>query len=197
MNKTILSLLIAGMLAGCASTREKPANVVDMSAQNAQQQDADARAAADKAAADKAAELSALERQRLTEQEAARNQQMGDPLKDPASPLAQRSIYFEYDSATVQDSDRPTLEAHAAYLASHKDAKVVLQGNTDERGSREYNLALGQRRADSVRKVLNLLGVQEAQIEAVSLGEEKPKMTGEGESVWKENRRVDLVYQGE
>lgn len=192
MNKTILSVLMVGMLAGCASTREKPANVVDMNAQNAQQQDAEA-----KAAADKAAELSALEQQRLAEQEAARNQQMGDPLKDPASPLAQRSIYFEYDSAAVQDSDRPTLEAHAAYLTSHKDAKVVLQGNTDERGSREYNLALGQRRADSVRKVMNLLGVQEAQIEAVSLGEEKPKMTGEDESVWKENRRVDLVYQGE
>ena len=196
MNKTILSLLLVGVLAGCSSMQGKPADVVDMNAQKAQQ-DAAAKAAADKAAAEKAAELSALEQQRLAEQEAARNQQMGDPLKDPASPLAQRSIYFDYDSADVQDSYRPTLQAHSDYLTSHKDAKVVLQGNTDERGSREYNLALGQRRADSVRKVMNLLGVPETQIEAVSFGEEKPKMTGEDEAAWKENRRVDIVYQGE
>lgn len=191
MNKTILSLLLVGVLAGCSSTQKKPADVVDMNAQKSQQD------AAAKAAADREAELRALEQQRLAEQEAARNQQAGDPLNDPSSPLAQRSIYFDYDSATVNDSDRPTLQAHAGYLTSHPDAKVVLQGNTDERGSREYNLALGQRRADSVRKVMNVMGVQESQMEAVSLGEEKPKVTGEGESSWKENRRVDIVYQGE
>ncbi|HUW27346.1 MAG TPA: peptidoglycan-associated lipoprotein Pal [Sulfuriferula sp.] len=189
MNKTILSLLLVGVLAGCSSMQEKPANVVDMNAQKAQQD------AAAKAAAEKAAELRALEQRRLAEQEAKNNQM--NPLKDPNSPLSQRSVYFDFDSSVVQDSYRPTLQAHAGYLAGHKDAKVTLQGNTDDRGSREYNLALGQRRADSVRKVLNVMGVPEAQMEAVSFGEEKPKATGEDEAAWKENRRVDIVYQGE
>ncbi|GBL46316.1 18K peptidoglycan-associated outer membrane lipoprotein [Sulfuriferula multivorans] len=190
MNKMILSLLLVGVLAGCSSMQEKPANVQDLNAQKAQQD------AAAKAAAEKAAELRALEQRRLAEQEAARNKQV-NPLTDPNSPLSQRSIYFDYDSSVVQDSYRPTLQAHAGYLSSHKDAKVTLQGNTDDRGSREYNLALGQRRADSVRKVLNTLGVPESQMEAVSFGEEKPKATGDDEAAWKENRRVDIVYQGE
>jgi len=189
MNKTILSLLLVGVLAGCSSMQEKPANVEDLNAQKAQQD------AAAKAAAEKAAELRALEQRRLAEQE-ARNKQV-DPLKDPNSPLAQRSVYFDFDSSVVQDSYRPTLQAHAGYLISHKDAKVTLQGNTDDRGSREYNLALGQRRADSVRKVLNVMGVPESQMEAISFGEEKPKAIGENEAAWKENRRVDIVYQGE
>ncbi len=189
MNKMILSLLLVGVLAGCSSMQEKPANVVDMNAQKAQQD------AAAKAAAEKAAELRALEQRRIAEQE-AQNKQV-DPLKDPNSPLAQRSVYFDFDSSVVQNSYRPTLQAHAGYLTGHKDAKVTLQGNTDDRGSREYNLALGQRRADSVRKVLNVMGVPESQMEAVSFGEEKPKATGDNEAAWKENRRVDIVYQGE
>jgi peptidoglycan-associated lipoprotein len=118
-----------------------------------------------------------------------------DPLNDPKGILAKRSVYFDYDSYSVKDEFKPMLEAHAKYLNSHKDRKVIIQGNTDERGGREYNLALGQKRAEAVRKSMALLGVPDAQMEAVSLGKEKPKATGSDEAAWAENRRADLVYQ--
>jgi peptidoglycan-associated lipoprotein len=117
-----------------------------------------------------------------------------DPLKDPNSPLAKRSVYFDYDSFVLKDEFRPVVEAHAKYLNSNRSRKVIVQGNTDERGSREYNLALGQKRAEVVRKSLLTLGVSDAQIEAVSLGEEKPKSTGLDEAAFAENRRADLAY---
>jgi peptidoglycan-associated lipoprotein len=119
-----------------------------------------------------------------------------DP-RNPASPLAQRRILFDYDSAAIRDEYRPLLEAHAQYMRKEKAAKAILQGHADERGSREYNLALGQRRAESVYKALSLLGVAEAQIEAVSLGEEKPVAEGHDEEAWKQNRRTEILYQGE
>jgi peptidoglycan-associated lipoprotein len=87
------------------------------------------------------------------------------------------------------------VEAHAKYLAANKGRKILIQGNTDERGGREYNLALGQKRAEAVRKALSLLSVPESQMEAVSLGKEKPKATGSDEASWAENRRSDIVYQ--
>ena len=118
-----------------------------------------------------------------------------DPLNDPRGPLAKRSVYFDYDSYIVKDEFRPLIEAHAKYLVANKNRKVLIQGNTDERGGSEYNLALGQRRAEAVRKMMTLLGVAEAQLEAVSLGKEKPKALGHDEAAWAENRRVDLVYQ--
>jgi peptidoglycan-associated lipoprotein len=120
-----------------------------------------------------------------------------DPRKDPASPLSKRSIFFDYDSFVVKDEYRPVLEAHAGYLLSKRDARVILQGNADERGSREYNLALGQKRADAVRKALSVLGVGEAQMEAVSFGEEKPRNEADTEEAYAENRRVDVVYGDE
>jgi peptidoglycan-associated lipoprotein len=122
---------------------------------------------------------------------------VADPRKDPASPLSKRSIYFDYDSDVVKDDYRTVIEAHAAYLVAHKDAKVTLQGNTDDRGSREYNLALGQRRAEAVRKALSVLGAGEAQLEAVSFGEEKPRAVGETDQAYAENRRADIVYSDE
>ncbi len=118
-------------------------------------------------------------------------------LKDPASPLSKRRIQFDFDSSAIRDEYRPILEAHAQYLKGNKSAKAILQGNTDERGSREYNLALGQRRAESVFKALNLLGVPEGQMEAVSLGEEKPIAEGHDEAAWSQNRRTEILYQGE
>ena len=117
-----------------------------------------------------------------------------DPLKDPTSPLAKRSVYFDYDSYVVRDEFRPTVDAHAGYLNGARGRRVIIQGNTDERGSREYNLALGQKRAEAVRRSLTALGVPEAQTEAVSLGEEKPRATGQDEAAFAENRRADLVY---
>ena len=105
-----------------------------------------------------------------------------------------RIVLFDFDSFVVKDEYRPTVEAHARYLNANKTRRVVIQGNTDERGSREYNLALGQKRAEAVRKSLAALGVSDSQMEAVSFGEEKPKSTGSDEAAWAENRRADLVY---
>ncbi|KRB78825.1 peptidoglycan-associated lipoprotein Pal [Noviherbaspirillum sp. Root189] len=118
-----------------------------------------------------------------------------DPLNDPKGILAKRSVYFDYDSYIVKDEFKPVVDAHAKYLVANKGRKIVIQGNTDERGGREYNLALGQKRAEAVRKSLSLLGVSDAQMEAVSFGKEKPKATGSDEAAWAENRRADLAYQ--
>jgi peptidoglycan-associated lipoprotein len=118
-------------------------------------------------------------------------------LKDPNSILSKRSIYFDFDDATIKDQYRPIIEAHAKYLQVNKSARVTLQGNTDERGTREYNIALGQRRADAVKKMMVLLGAQEIQIETVSFGKEKPRREGHEETSWTENRRVDIVHAGE
>ena len=121
----------------------------------------------------------------------------GNPLKDPSSPLAKRSVYFEYDSFVVKDEYKPMIEAHGRYLAQNRSAKLTIQGHTDERGSREYNIALGQKRADSVKRMMTLLGAQDAQIETVSFGKEKPKNPGHDEASWAENRRDDLLYAGD
>ncbi|QDZ27254.1 peptidoglycan-associated lipoprotein Pal [Noviherbaspirillum sp. UKPF54] len=118
-----------------------------------------------------------------------------DPLNDPKGILAKRSVYFDFDSYIVKDEFKPVVDAHAKYLGSNKGRKIVIQGNTDERGGREYNLALGQKRAEAVRKSLATLGVSESQMEAVSFGKEKPKATGSDEASWAENRRADIVYQ--
>lgn len=119
-----------------------------------------------------------------------------DP-KDPKSPLAQRRLLFDYDSSAIRDEYRTLLEMHAKYLIKENSARLILQGHADERGSREYNLALGQRRAESVYNALNVLGVTDAQMEAVSLGEEKPVAEGHDESAWAQNRRTEILYQGE
>ena len=117
-----------------------------------------------------------------------------DALNDPKGVLARRSVYFDYDSYIVKDEFQQTVEAHSRYLGTNKNRKIIIQGNTDDRGGREYNLALGQKRAEAVRKSMSLLGVPEAQMEAVSLGKEKPKATGSDEAAYAENRRADIVY---
>jgi peptidoglycan-associated lipoprotein len=109
--------------------------------------------------------------------------------------LANRSVYFDFDSYVVRDDGKPVVENHSAFLSKNKQRHILIQGNTDDRGGTEYNLALGQKRAEAVRKSMAALGVSDSQIEAVSLGEEKPKATGSGESAWAENRRADIVYQ--
>lgn len=117
-----------------------------------------------------------------------------DPLNDPNSPLAKRSVYFDFDSYSVKSDYQSMLGDHAKYLASNKGRRILIQGNTDERGTSEYNLALGQKRAEAVRRSLSSLGVSENQMEAVSLGKEKPKATGHDEAAWAENRRADITY---
>ena len=119
------------------------------------------------------------------------------PLTDPGSILSRRSIFYDLDSYEVQSQYKDLVEAHAKYLRDNPGSKILVQGNTDERGSREYNVGLGQRRSDGVKRMLLLLGAQEAQIESVSLGEEKPRAEGQGEAAWSQNRRSDILYQGE
>jgi peptidoglycan-associated lipoprotein len=118
-------------------------------------------------------------------------------LKDPANILSRRSIFFDYDSNIVKEEFKPLVSAHAGFLAKNANRRVTVQGNTDERGSREYNLALGQRRADAVKQMMTLLGAPSAQIETVSFGEEKPRAQGNNEQAYAENRRADIVYDGE
>lgn len=121
-------------------------------------------------------------------------QYAGDPFTNPASPLSQQSIYFAFDSYTVPADSQAMMEAHAQYLATHPSARVVLEGNTDERGGREYNLALGQKRSDSVKNRLQLLGVPEDRMESISFGKERPRALGHDEESYQENRRVDIKY---
>jgi len=121
----------------------------------------------------------------------------GNPLRDPNNILSKRSVFFDYDSNSVKDEYRGLVQAHSRYLADKRDTNIRIEGNCDERGSREYNLALGQRRAEAVKKVMTVLGVTDARIETVSYGEEKPLAQGHDEQSWSQNRRADIKYAGE
>jgi len=191
MNKVIWSVMLALTLTACGTKSGPKATVEDRVGS------ADTTAGSTGKTGSGGAETTGLEGKAGTGSAMDGGSYAGDPRKDPASPLSSRSVYFDYDSFAVKDEYRPMLEAHAGYLLSKRDARVVLQGNTDERGSREYNLALGQKRAEAVRKALGVLGVSDTQIEAVSFGEEKPRQEGENEASYAENRRTDVVYADE
>ena len=119
----------------------------------------------------------------------------GHPLDDPGGSLAVRTIYFEFDSSEVPESERTTIETHARYLSEHSGALITLEGHADERGSREYNIALGERRADAVQQLTTLLGATSPQIRIISYGEERPGAAGHDESAWRLNRRVEIIYR--
>ncbi len=119
----------------------------------------------------------------------------GHPLDDPDSLLTKRTVYFDYDESVVLDQDRAILEAHAQYLSQNPGAAVTLEGHTDERGTREYNLALGDRRAVSTRQFMSLLGAAGQQLRTVSYGEEQPAALGHNEEAWAQNRRVEIIYR--
>lgn len=180
MNKRlVMSALLAMMLAACSSkgVKDTPASVQDKSTSTQ---------GAGTASTD------------TTKTEAITDSNVsGNPLNDPSNILYKRSVYFDFDSDAVKSEYRPLVEAHAKYLVANPGAKVVLQGNTDERGSREYNLALGQRRAVAVKKVMNIAGAQDKQIETVSYGEEKANTSSRDESVLSQDRRTDIVYEKE
>jgi peptidoglycan-associated lipoprotein len=116
------------------------------------------------------------------------------PWEDPSSPLYRRVMYFDYDSSEIRPEFIPTLQAHAGYLASHTATRVTLEGHTDERGTREYNLALGDQRAQTVQRYMLAEGVRADQLATLSFGEEKPVAAGHGEASWSQNRRVELAY---
>lgn len=174
MRNIALSSLLLALLAACSSTPIKetpPARVEDRST----------------APAPKGPDSQGSTQQPVTV----------NPLTDPNNVLSKRSIYFDFDEFSVKDEFKPLVQAHSRYLTQNSNARLTVQGNTDERGSREYNLALGQKRAEAVKKAMTVLGAGDRQIETVSNGEEKPKAPGHDESAWAQNRRADIVYQGE
>lgn len=176
MKKIIISIVLANLLAGCAS--KKPAEPLA-----AVPEAVPATAPATKAAP--VAEPQAV---------APAAPIAVDPLNDPNNILYKRSVYYPFDVSAVQDADKPVVQAHAQYLSDHVARRVRLEGNCDERGSNEYNLALGQRRADGVKKMLELGGAKSRQLDSVSYGEEKPKAFGHSEASWWQNRRTDIHY---
>jgi peptidoglycan-associated lipoprotein len=187
MEKLLIGALLLALLAGCAAAPTKEQ-------EGAPVEDRKPAIAADQPPAkpaEKQAEKPALVKPFVEKPVAV------SPLKDPANILSKRSIYFDYDSNLVKDEYKPIVTAHAQYLRQNPSARVRIEGHADERGSREYNLALGQRRAEAVKQMMQLLGVQAAQIETVSFGEEKPRCTEQAESCWWQNRRGDIVYHGE
>ena len=183
MKKALWSVVFALSLTACGTTAQKPAAVEDRSTTTTTPPGNPIRGAETSGVDPNAVSGSALSK--------------NDPRQDPANPLSKRSVFFDYNSFEVKDTYRPALEAHAAYLMSKRDAKVIVQGNTDDRGSREFNLALGQKRAEAVRKALAVLGVADGQLEAVSFGEEKPRTEGDTEAAYADNRRADIVYTDE
>ena len=119
------------------------------------------------------------------------------PSADATGALAQRNVFYDFDNYSIADKYQPIVAAHSQFLNQNTNANVVLQGNCDARGSREYNLALGQRRADSVRKMMEANGVKDSQISTVSFGSEKPRQKGHTQEDFAANRRTDIVYQGQ
>jgi len=186
MRRVLLSVIVVSVLAGCASTdkKDEAAPVEDRTPQGTAP-----KPDVVKPQPPKPAESTV---KRVESQPVAAN-----PLTDPGNILSKRSIYFDYDSTTVKEQDKPLVSAHAKFLTDNRGRKITIQGNTDERGSREYNIGLGQRRADSVKKMMMLLGVTDGQIDTVSFGEEKPAMQGSDESAYSKNRRSDIVYDRE
>jgi peptidoglycan-associated lipoprotein len=212
MRKLLWLLLPAMLAAGCAGQDvQTPGSApIEGRAVGSTKSDAD-KAAREAQLAREREEAARLEeeRRRSAERDVAEVRPLPGPgvgqslsqdpaslVSDPSSPLFKRSIYYDFDRYDVQDEYSPIVEAHAQFLLQHPDVKVRVEGNCDERGSTEYNLALGQRRADGVKRAFTILGVPASRIETVSFGEEKPKALGTDEEAYAQNRRSDIVYPG-
>ena len=172
-NKFIIILIFTAFLFACESTPEKADDAVAVEDQGTSLDDA-------------------AEAQTYGTEEDDRSSMSS--LDDPQSLLAVRIIYFEYDSSDIKFEDRATVEAHAAYLVENPNTNMTLEGHADERGSREYNLALGERRAQTVKRQMTLLGASPSQIRTVSYGEERPAIDNHDEYSWSQNRRVEIIY---
>jgi peptidoglycan-associated lipoprotein len=190
MNKRLIgSIALAVLLAACSSkqVKEEPKAAVEEKSPAAVTQPAKSSSADTAPVTDSSATATAM-----TDASSSMN-----PLKDPNNILSKRTVFFDFDKDEVKAEFRPLVEAHAKYLVQHPEARLVLQGSADDRGSREYNLALGQRRAVAVKKVMNVLGASDKQIETVSYGEEKGRCSEQNEACWSQNRRTDIIYAGE
>jgi peptidoglycan-associated lipoprotein len=185
MRVILFVLSAAVVIAGCSTTPED-------------QQSAAAVEDRSKPGAKPGADAKSVDRPKIAAVDVTQGKKdAASALKDPASILSKRSIYYDLDKFDVKDEYRGLIEAHAKYLRENPGARMLIQGNTDERGSREYNVGLGQRRSDGVKRMMVLLGAREEQIESVSLGEEKPQSDGHSEEAWSKNRRSDILYSGE
>jgi peptidoglycan-associated lipoprotein len=182
MKRSVLSLLILGALAACQSTpvpdEQKGAAVEDRKPGSTGQE----------------VSRAPVKPFDPSTQPLQTDKFAGSPLDDPKNILSQRSIFFDYDSNIVKDQYKPIVAAHAKYLQQNGRTRMRIEGNADDRGSREYNLALGQRRADAVKQMMQLLGARADQIETVSFGEEKPRCSESSESCYSQNRRGDINY---
>ena len=217
MRNFLFVAFLVFFIAGCATQGGKSADIeqrdlCDPQQEAAKQQEAEKQAQVMREQEELKRQLEEQQRRQQAQQQeqpivrplpdgtVGESQLTSDPwaqLKEAESLLSKRSVYYEYDRYDIQEEYVPIIEAHAKLLMAHSDLKIIVQGNCDDRGSREYNLALGQRRSDSVRRAMVLLGVNEKQIETVSFGAEKPVAFGQDEESWAKNRRSDIVYPKE
>lgn len=191
MNKTVISLLLALLVTACASgvklnevpVVDKKASSVSNGSSNSGMSDINSSAS------------SSSQQVQQPKSTVEPVNSLGNENTSAGPANVEKVVYFDYDSFTVKPEFQATIEAHAQFLKSNGRAKLSLEGHTDERGGREYNLALGQKRADAVRQSLTLLGVNAGQIETVSFGEEKPAVQGGDESAYAKNRRAEFFYK--
>lgn len=191
--KAIVFALAAAFISGCSSTEEKDASLTDGSIpEGAVVSGIDDTSTSTMGypegdpSAFAGAEMQGID---------AYGNAMGGAFDDPQNPLSKQTIYFMYDSSQVHPEYIPVINAHAVFLAAHPGQRMILEGHADERGSREYNIALSEQRAKSVARAMEMEGVSPSQLSVVSYGEEKPAIEGFDESVWSQNRRVVLVYR--
>ena len=192
--KTIISILAFALLSACSTVKlsDKAPPVEDRGAATAAA--GGASSSASSPAGSSGASASGTSKSSSGSSATSASSTAVDPVNDPTNILSKRSIYFDYDQYSVKEEYRALVEAHGKFLAANPDRKVTIQGNTDERGGSEYNLALGQKRAEAVRRAMALAGARDSQMEAVSFGKEKPKASGSDEAAWMENRRADIIY---
>lgn len=189
-HRIVAIVLLSFLLSACASNREAPVSDRSIDGLTPEElADLDRQRAEAEAAARAGAEGAADRRRALSGEELDR------VLDDPTSAISRRTIFFAFDSSEISASDMDLIEAHARFLAEHPDQRIIIEGHTDDRGSAEYNLALGQRRAQAVLQALELSGAAPNQLRAVSYGEEQPAEFGSGEAVWAANRRAVLLYR--
>jgi peptidoglycan-associated lipoprotein len=178
MKKILIGVCLAALLAGCASNKDKKDTKVD-----------------DRSTGTTVQPTGPTTKPAIPD--GVSGNQGVNPLKDPNNILSKRIVYFDLDKDTVRSEFVPIVQAHAKFLVENRDRKIRLEGHADERGSREYNMALGQRRAEAVRRAVGALGVGNERAETISFGEDKPRATGSDEASWAQNRRVEIVYDGE
>ena len=195
LNKTLLALAIGTLLlSACSDSDEKDTSLTDGS-----QNDTSGINDASTSGLNKGAGLNGSEMNGSGMNGMSGNgdyaSTLGPEFNDPNNPLSKRTVYFMLDSSEVMPDFIPVIAAHAQYLIANPSQHITLEGNADERGSREYNIALGEQRAKSVASMMKIKGVSENQLQIVSYGEEKPAALGNDESAWEQNRRVEIVYQ--